>query len=258
LLVLLGAEMSSSALDKLVEDRLTKDKLIVALDVPTPAEARSLVAKLRDVVGTFKIGSQLFTAAGPDLVKEIIGSGFRVFLDLKFHDIPHQVAGAARSVAQLRVSMFTVHVSGGTEMMRRAVEAVKEVAETERTASPWVLGVTVLTSVDSATLTQIGIASSPAESVLRLAKLAEDSGLDGVVASPREALLVRNSTHPGFLIVTPGIRPAHAELNDQRRVTTPAEALSAGADYLVIGRPIIGAKNPAEAARTILTEIENE
>jgi orotidine-5'-phosphate decarboxylase len=250
--------MSSTAQDKLTKDMPTKDKLIVALDVSTPADARRLVAELRQVVGTFKIGSQLFTIAGPELIKEVIGSGVQVFLDLKFHDIPHQVGGAARAVAQLRVSMFTVHTSGGAEMMRRAVEAVAEVAETERIPRPLVLGVTVLTSVDSGTLAQIGIASSPIESVLRLAKLAEDSGLDGVVASPLEAPSIRNSTKPGFLIVTPGIRPAHAKLNDQKRVSTPAEALSAGADYLVVGRPITGAENPAKAARTVLTEMENQ
>jgi orotidine-5'-phosphate decarboxylase len=250
--------MSSTAQDKLAKDMPTKDKLIVALDVATPAEARRLVAELRHVVGTFKIGSQLFTIAGPEFIKEIIGSGAQVFLDLKFHDIPHQVAGAARAVAQLRVSMFTVHASGGAEMMRRAVEAVAEVAETERIARPFVLGVTVLTSVDSETLAQIGIASSPAESVLHLAKLAEDSGLDGVVASPREALSIRNSTKPGFLIVTPGIRPAHAALNDQKRVSTPAEALGAGADYLVVGRPITDAETPVEAAKMVLAEMENQ
>ncbi len=250
--------MSSTVQDKLPKDRMTEDKLIVALDVSTLAEARRLVADLRHVVHTFKIGSQLFTIAGPELIKEIIGSGAQVFLDLKFHDIPHQVAGAARAVAQLSVSMFTVHASGGAEMMRRAVEAVVEVAETERITRPLVLGVTVLTSVDSETLGQVGIASSPAESVLRLAKLAEDSGLDGVVASPREARSIRNSTKPGFLIVTPGIRPAHANLNDQKRVSTPAEALSAGADYLVVGRPITGAVNPLEAAQMLLTEMENE
>ena len=250
--------MSSTVQDKLTKDRMTKDKLIVALDVSTLAEARRLVADLRHVVHTFKIGSQLFTIAGPELIKEIIGSGAQVFLDLKFHDIPHQVAGAARAVAQLRVSMFTVHASGGAEMMRRAIEAVAEVAETERIARPFVLGVTVLTSVDSGTLAQIGIASSPAESVLHLAKLAEESGLDGVVASPREALSIRHSTKPGFLIVTPGIRPAHAELNDQKRVSRPADALGAGADYLVVGRPITGAENPVKAAKMVLTEMENQ
>jgi len=139
-----------------------------------------------------------------------------------------------------------------------SVEAVAEVAETERIARPFVLGVTVLTSVDSETLAQIGIASSSAESVLSLAKLAEDSGLDGVVASPREALSIRHSTKPGFLIVTPGIRPAHAGLNDQKRVSTPAEALDAGADYLVVGRPITGAETPVEAAKMVLTEMENQ
>jgi orotidine-5'-phosphate decarboxylase len=249
-------KMSSSAPDRLAKE-LSRDRLIVALDVSTPAEARSLVAALRDVVGTFKIGSQLFTIGGPELVREIVGSGVRVFLDLKFHDIPHQIAGAARAVAELGVSMFTVHASGGTEMMRRAVEAVAEVAESQRMARPVVLGVTVLTSVDSATLAQIGIASTPAESVLRLAKLAEDSGLDGVVASPREALSIRNAARHGFLVVTPGIRPAHAEAHDQKRFSAPADALRAGADYLVIGRPITAAENPSEAARMVLEEMDN-
>ena len=233
------------------------DKLIVALDVDTPAQALSLAQQLRDVAGMFKIGSTLFTLAGPQIVKDIIGSGAKVFLDLKFHDIPHQVAGAARSAAQLGVSLFTVHASGGAEMMRRAVEAVAEVAEREGTARARVLAVSVLTSIDADTLAQIGVNSSPEESVLRLVRLAEQSGVDGVVASPQEAARIRATvTDREFLIVTPGIRPADNDVGDQRRVSTPAAALAAGADYLVVGRPITAAADPVAAARQIAAEMQ--
>jgi orotidine-5'-phosphate decarboxylase len=207
----------------------------------------------------FKIGSQLFTLAGPQIVREVVASGAKVFLDLKFHDIPHQVAGAASSAAQLGVSLFTVHASGGAEMMRRAVDAVTEVAERERTIRPAVLAVSVLTSMDAAALSQIGINSSPEESVLRLVKLAEQSGVDGVVASPQEAATIRATVaRPNFLIVTPGIRPAgnDAGTDDQRRVATPAAALNAGANYLVVGRPITAAADPLAAARAIAAEME--
>lgn len=235
------------------------NKLIVALDVDTPDQALALVKELRDVAGMFKIGSQLFTLAGPQIVKDIVASGAKVFLDLKFHDIPHQVAGSARSAARLGVSLFTLHASGGAEMMRRAVEAVTEVAEREGTTRPAVLAVSVLTSIDAATLSQIGIDSSPEESVLRLVKLAEQSGVDGVVASPQEAATIRATvTRPKFLIVTPGIRPAgnNAGADDQRRIATPAAALNAGADYLVVGRPITSAADPVAAAREIAAEME--
>src|SRR5688500_2623082 len=204
----------------------------------------------------FKIGSQLFTLAGPQIVKDVVSSGAKVFLDLKFHDIPHQVAGSARSAAQLGVSMFTVHASGGAEMMRRAVEAV---AEREGTVRSAVLAVSVLTSIDANTLSQIGINSSPEETVLRLVKLAEQSGVDGVVASPQEAETIRASVaNRNFLIVTPGIRPARkdAGADDQRRVATPEAALKAGADYLVVGRPITAAADPLAAAREIAAEME--
>jgi orotidine-5'-phosphate decarboxylase len=204
-----------------------------------------------------KIGSTLFTLAGPRVVKDIIGSGVKVFLDLKFHDIPHQVAGAARSAAQLGVSLFTVHASGGAEMMRRAVEAVAEVAEREGTPRAKVLAVSVLTSIDAETLAQIGVNSSPEESVLRLVKLAEQSGVDGVVASPQEAATIRATvTDRELLIVTPGIRPAENDAGDQRRVSTPAAALAAGADYLVVGRPITAAADPVAAARRIAGEMQ--
>lgn len=235
------------------------DKLIVALDVETPAQALSLVKELGTVAGMFKIGSQLFTLAGPQIVKDVVASGAKVFLDLKFHDIPHQVAGSARSAAQLGVSMFTVHASGGAEMMRRAVEAVADVAEREGTVRSAVLAVSVLTSIDANTLSQIGINSSPEETVLRLVKLAEQSGVDGVVASPQEAETIRASVaNRNFLIVTPGIRPARkdAGADDQRRVATPEAALKAGADYLVVGRPITAAADPLAAAREIAAEME--
>ena len=232
------------------------DKLIVALDVDTPDRALALVNELRDVAGMFKIGSQLFTLAGPQIVKDIVASGAKVFLDLKFHDIPHQVAGSARSAAQLGVSLFTLHASGGAEMMQRAVEAVTEVAEREGTIRSKVLAVSVLTSIDAATLSQIGVNSSPEESVLRLVKLAEQSRVDGVVSSPQEAATIRATVAPKFLIVTPGIRPAGNEAGDQRRIATPAAALNAGADYLVVGRPITAAADPVAAAREIAAEME--
>ena len=235
------------------------DKLIVALDVDTSAAALSLVEQLHGVAGMFKIGSQLFTLAGPQIVKDVINSGAKVFLDLKFHDIPHQVAGSARSAAQLGVSMFTVHASGGMEMMQRAVEAVTEVAERDGTPRAAVLAVSVLTSMDANTLSQIGVNSNPEESVRRLVKLAAQAGVDGVVSSPQEAQDIRTIVDkPEFLIVTPGIRPASkdAAADDQRRVATPAAALRAGASYLVVGRPITGAADPVAAAREIAAEME--
>jgi orotidine-5'-phosphate decarboxylase len=235
------------------------DKLIVALDVDTPAEALSLVNELREVAGMFKIGSQLFTLAGPQIVKDVVASGAKVFLDLKFHDIPHQVAGAARSAAQLGVSMFTLHASGGVEMMRRAAEAVSDVADKTGIARPSVLAVSVLTSIDAGTLQQIGVNSNPAESVLRLVRLAEQAGVDGVVASPEEAATIRATVAQKFLIVTPGIRPATkgATPDDQRRVATPEAALNAGADYLVVGRPITAAPDRLAAAREIAAEMQH-
>jgi len=232
------------------------NKLIVALDVDTADKALALVDQLREVAGMFKIGSTLFTAVGPQVVKDIIASGARVFLDLKFHDIPHQVAGAARSAAELGVSMFTVHASGGPEMMKRAAEAAAEVAARTATPRTAVLAISVLTSVDSAILSQIGVTGSAAESVMRLVKLAAGSGVDGVVASPQEVAAIRSAiANPNFLVVTPGIRAAQTE-DDQRRVATPAAALAAGASYLVVGRPITGAPDPLAAARAIASEMQ--
>ena len=229
-----------------------KNKLIVALDVDTTDKALTLVKQLRGVAGMFKVGSTLFTSAGPQIVRDIIALDSKVFLDLKFHDIPHQVAGAARAAAELGVSLFTIHASGGSEMMRRAVEAVAEVGNETR-----VLAISVLTSIDANVLAQIGVSSTPSESVLRLVQLAESAGVDGVVASPQEITSIRDAiANPNFLVVTPGIRPAHNESADQKRIATPATAISAGASYLVVGRPITNATDPAAAAQQIVTDMQ--
>ena len=240
-----------------------RERTIVALDVETSEEALELVNQLRQLVGMFKVGSQLFTAAGPTLVEKIVGEGNRVFLDLKFHDIPHQVANAVRSATRLGVSMLTVHAAGGREMMRRAAVSAKETAEQAGVTPPSVVAVTVLTSIDKDVLTDIGITSSAADTVVRLASLATTAGVNGVVVSPKEISAVRAAvSDPNFLIVTPGIRPGFAETeewatsDDQKRVASPAYALAAGADYLVIGRPITAAKDKVAAARGIATEIQ--
>jgi orotidine-5'-phosphate decarboxylase len=232
-------------------------RLIVALDVETAREARELFQALKDVAGMFKIGSQLFTAAGPGLVREIVAAGGRIFLDLKFHDIPNTVAAAGVEATRLGVSIFNVHGLGGSEMMRRTAEAVTETAEREGIERPSVIAVTVVTSADSATLAEVGIERGAEEQVSRLARLAAQCGLDGVVASPHEVALIRSGVRlPEFLIVTPGVRPSGSALDDQKRFMTPAEAVCAGADYLVVGRPIIKASDPARAARQISEEMD--
>jgi orotidine-5'-phosphate decarboxylase len=234
-----------------------QNKLIVALDVDTGDEARRLVKMLRGIVGMFKIGSQLFTVAGPDLVREIVKSGDRVFLDLKFHDIPNTVAAAGIEATRLGVTIFNVHAAGGSEMMRRTADAIAEYAEAEGQARPLVIAVTVLTSSNEKTLAELGWSVNPEELVERLAVLAAGSGMDGVVASPREVGVVRAAvTRPGFIVVTPGVRPAGSSANDQIRVTTPRAAVMAGADYLVVGRPILEAADPARAALQIIDEME--
>jgi len=237
---------------------MNSKKLIVALDVDTASAARELVARLHDVVGMFKVGMQLFTAVGPSIVREIISGGNDIFLDLKYHDIPNTVAGAGVEAARLGVSIFNIHASGGSEMMRRTADAVTEVAERENLKRPRIIGVTLLTSADEAVLSEINVAATPADQVLRMAELAAKSGLDGVVASPLEAHAIRNRvTSKSFLIVTPGVRPAGADAGDQRRLTTPAAAIRAGADYLVVGRPIIAAPDPVAAATQIAREIDD-
>jgi orotidine-5'-phosphate decarboxylase len=227
----------------------TRDRLIVALDVPQGDAARALVERLAGHVGLFKVGSQAFTAAGPELVREIVGRGEKVFLDLKFHDIPNTVAGAVASASRLGVSLVDVHGLGGRAMMEAAVGALPAMGTR-------LLAITILTSHDEETLGEIGVNGSMAESVRRLAQLARDAGADGVVASPHEVALVREACGSDFLIVTPGIRPAGAALGDQARAATPAAALAAGADYVVVGRPITGATDPAAAADAIVREME--
>jgi orotidine-5'-phosphate decarboxylase len=232
-------------------------KLIVALDVETASQARQLVNALRGIAGMFKIGPQLFTASGPTLVREIVDSGERVFLDLKFHDIPNTVAAAGVEATRLGVSMFNLHAAGGSEMMRRTATAVADCAASEGIPRPLILGVTLLTSADADTLAEIGFGSEPATFVQRLALLAEASGLDGVVASPREVRIVRSAVKkPDFVVVTPGVRPSGSVLFDQKRVTTPNDAVMAGADYIVVGRPILDAPDPALAAQQIIEELE--
>lgn len=233
------------------------NRLIVALDVETADEARRLVASLRGIAGMFKIGLQLFTAAGPDLVREIIRGGEKVFLDLKFHDIPNTVSAAGVEATRLGVSMFNIHASGGSAMMRRTADAVAQCAVSEGLTRPAILGVTVLTSSSQSTLQDIGISDKPQEVVARLAQRAADSGLDGVVASALEVSLIREVVgKPGFIIVTPGVRPVGTGHDDQARLMSPREAIAAGADYLVLGRPIIAAPDPARAAQNILDEMQ--
>jgi orotidine-5'-phosphate decarboxylase len=233
------------------------NKLIVALDVDSAEQARKLFSALRECVGMFKIGMQLFTATGPSLVREIVKAGSRVFLDLKYHDIPNTVAAAGVEAARLGVSIFNVHASGGSEMMRRTAEAVTAVSESEGLTRPKVIAVTLLTSADAAVLDEIGVGRTPPQQVLSMAQLASSSGMDGVVASPLEVAAIRSAVpHNDFLIVTPGVRPQGAAANDQRRFLTPGGAIKAGSDYIVVGRPIIEAPNPTEAAREILRDID--
>jgi orotidine-5'-phosphate decarboxylase len=228
-----------------------RDRLIVALDVPKADAARALVDRLAGHVGMFKVGSQLFTAAGPDLVHEIVGRGEKVFLDLKFHDIPNTVAGAVASASRLGVSFIDVHGLGGRAMMEAGVGALPAMGTR-------LLAITILTSHDEESLGEIGVNGSMAESVRRLAQLAKEAGTDGVVASPHEVAVVREACGSDFLIVTPGIRPAGAAKGDQARAATPAAALAAGADYVVVGRPITEAADPAAAADAIVGEMSPE
>ncbi|HXE90973.1 MAG TPA: orotidine-5'-phosphate decarboxylase [Terriglobales bacterium] len=225
------------------------ERLIVALDVATASEAKRLVQAIGPGPG-YKIGKQLFVAEGPGLVRELTGSGRRVFLDLKFHDIPNTVAGAVRSAAELGVSMLTVHACGGRRMLEAAVEAAGKAG-----SPPLVLAVTVLTSLGEADLGEIGVPVGLTEQVIRLARLAQQAGCGGVVASPRETAELRRELGAEMVLVTPGVRPAGSASGDQARTATPGEAIRAGADYIVVGRPITGAPDPGEAARAVVVEI---
>lgn len=230
---------------------LNRDRLIVALDVSSAAEARQIVQSIGEAANTYKIGKQLFTAEGPQIVRDLVASGRKVFLDLKFHDIPNTVAAAVREAAKLNVSMLTVHASGGSKMLKAAAEAAAQ-----SPAKPMVLAVTVLTSLSDADLSEIGFGGNVITQVITLGSLALNAGCGGLVASAKEAGELRRELGPDFAIVTPGVRPAGTSVDDQARVLTPKEAIAAGATYLVVGRPILEAANPSIAAEQIRQEID--
>ena len=235
------------------------DQLLIALDVDSGRRALELAASLRDVAGGFKIGKRLFTSEGPAIVRALVERGSRVFLDLKFHDIPNTVAAAAMEATKLGVWMLNVHASGGSRMMRAAADAAREAAAARGAEAPLVIGVTVLTSMNDQALQETGVNAPVIDQVVRLAALAQASGLDGVVASPQETALIRSQCGPRFAIVTPGVRggAAAAGRDDQERTMGPAEAIAAGASYLVVGRPIIAAEDPRSAAERIAREVED-
>ena len=240
--------------------------ILVALDVPTADDARALAARLGDAVGGLKIGSQLFTSVGPSIVREMVGAGHKVFLDLKFHDIPNTVAGAVAAATDLGVWMVNVHASGGAPMLTAARDAATARAAALRQPKPLVIAVTVLTSLDAVTLSSVGVSRSPLDQVVHLARLVRECGLDGVVASPQETAAIREACGRDFVIVTPGIRGGAAAIgtttasktprgDDQNRTLTPAEAMRAGSSYLVVGRPITAAQDPRAAAQAISAEL---
>jgi orotidine-5'-phosphate decarboxylase len=254
-------------------------RIIVALDLPDRAAALKLIEQLRGVITAFKVGNQLFTAEGPELVREIVSAGLDVFLDLKYHDIPNTVARGVSSASHLGVAILNVHCSGGTEMMRAAAGAAAQVGVRPRVMPraavlrgspdqqapragqqplrPAVIGVTVLTSMDHRTLAEVGVSLEPVGQAVKLAKLAKRAGLDGVVASPQEVAPIREQIDDSdFLIVTPGLRPGGCEAGDQKRIGTPAQAFRDGADYLVIGRPITSSSDPRGSAERIIEEIK--
>lgn len=226
-----------------------RDRLIVALDVPNASTAQRLVEQLGDTVHFFKVGLQLFAAEGPGIVRQLISSGFKVFLDLKLHDIPNTVAKAVKSAAELGVSMITVHGSGGAAMLRAAVEAA------ERRSS--ILAVTVLTSLSDTDLQEVGYSGNVLEQALRIASLARSTGCDAVVTSAREVSALRKMLGEGYGIVVPGVRPLGEKADDQARTATPAQAIQAGASHIVVGRPITRAADPVKAAQAILAEMNN-
>ena len=225
-------------------------RIIVALDLDTRAEALDLVKLLRGKVGLFKVGSQLFSAEGPPVVEDILRLGEQVFLDLKFHDIPNTVVKSALAAHRMRVSMFTLHTSGGLKMMESVTRSLKDITPEAR--RPLVLGVTVLTSMGEEDLKELGLDMSVPDHVIRLANLAQRAGLDGLVAAPAEVPLLRQHVGHSLKLVTPGIRPVGSDLHDQNRIATPAAALQAGADFLVIGRPITASRDPLKSLDEIL------
>ncbi len=230
-------------------------QIILALDVGSRAEALPLARLLHKEIAFFKVGLQLFTACGPDLVRDLLEIGVKVFLDLKLHDIPNTAARAAGEAVRLGCSMMTVHTLGGLQMLRSVRESVDGAAGELEQAPPRLLGVTILTSMDQEEMARVGVSGTPDASVLKLAQLAVDAGLDGVVSSPRELDILEREPLNRLLRVTPGVRPAGAARDDQKRTMTPVEAVRAGANYLVIGRPITGSADPLRAARTINREL---
>jgi orotidine-5'-phosphate decarboxylase len=233
-----------------------KDRLVLALDVDNDREAIGLVSELKEFVGMFKVGHQLFTSFGPDIVRKIINMGSRVFLDLKYHDIPNTVAKASAEAVKLGVSIMNVHALGGLDMMKAASESVRETAEKRGLPRPLVLAVTVLTSMGEQSLRkELKITRSLQREVSHLARLAQRAGMQGVVASPQEIKMLRRSIRGGFIILTPGVRPTWAGKDDQKRTMTPGEAVAAGADYIVIGRPVLKAPDRRGAVEKILDEI---
>lgn len=234
-----------------------KDRLIIALDVDTTSEALSLVDRLQEHVGVFKVGMQLYNSEGPEILKKIHDLGGKIFLDLKLHDIPNTVGQASSVLTRHGVFMFNVHTAGGSEMMRKAAEAAQKVSSEKGAARPLVIGVTVLTSINQTILEkEMGISRSVEDQVVSWAQLAKASALDGVVASPKEIRAIREACGSEFLIITPGVRPEWAAANDQKRVMTPKEAVAAGASYLVVGRPITAAADPVDAVKRIVSEME--
>ena len=234
---------------------MTQNPIIAALDVPTVEQALKLAHQIAPAVGAFKIGKELFTSAGPDIVRRVRDTGASVFLDLKFHDIPNTVAKAAAAAVRLDVQMLTIHASGGSEMMRAAEHAAQQTAAQLNRPAPLVLGVTVLTSHDSDTLAELGCETDVAKQVERLAMLASKSGLRGLVCSPLEIVALRKILPSAMQLVTPGIRTGAEKSDDQKRTLTPRDAMQAGASWLVIGRPIYAAADPRAAAESILNSL---
>jgi orotidine-5'-phosphate decarboxylase len=232
-----------------------KDKIIFALDVEHFAEAQKWVNLLKDHIGVFKVGKQLFTHAGPKVIDMIRQKGQQIFLDLKFHDIPNTVAKAGEEATKLNVTMFNLHALGGFDMMKKTVEASRAMAKSLGIPRPLILAVTILTSMDEGALKEVGVQGPLMEEVGRLALLASKAGVDGVIASPQEIGIIRERCGGKFLIVTPGIRASSDKKDDQKRTLTPKEAISAGANYLVIGRPIKEAKDPLDAIQKIIEDI---
>jgi orotidine-5'-phosphate decarboxylase len=230
---------------------LNRDRLIVALDVSGATQARQIVQSIGESASIYKIGNQLFTAEGPQIVRDLVSSGRKVFLDLKFHDIPSTVAAAVRQAAELRVGMLTIHASGGSRMLKAAADAAAQ-----SPSKPTVLAVTVLTSLSDADLSEIGFRGDVITQVITLGSLARKAGCGGLVASGQEARELRRELGNDFAIVTPGVRPAGTTTGDQARVLTPKEAIAAGATHLVVGRPILEASDPSDAVEKIMREVE--